>query len=156
MPCYLGLLRGEQQAPGVHGWLHGSIQSVVKDSNSGGNGRSVRGGSFAHHVQELNEHVQGRLLIIEDSRQKIKNNGFKGLHADKLSNCEFSCLRPVPTHPYHNQNAHRHDLPTGDDDHGQVPGHAQPADGGSLNGGNGIGAALPLLLFMLFSFLVVR
>jgi len=87
---------------------------------------------------------------------KSLTNMFKGLHADKLSNCEFSCLRPIPTHPYHNQNAHRHDLPVGDDDHGQVPGHAQPADGGSLNGGNGIGAALPLLLFMLFSFLVVR
>jgi hypothetical protein len=87
-------------------------------------------------------------------------NMFKGLHADKLHGCEFSCLRPpAPTHTYHTgQNHHRHDLPTGEDEEVQ-PGHAQPADGGQLNGGGAIRRAMapliPAAMFLLFTLTVI-
>jgi hypothetical protein len=77
--------------------------------------------------KKLQEYMDAMSDLCEEEASQIMckslTNMFKGLHADKLHNCQFSCLRPTTTAV---------DLPS--DTSGIVEPHAVQADADHLNG----------------------
>uniref|UniRef100_A0A915DPX9 Uncharacterized protein n=1 Tax=Ditylenchus dipsaci TaxID=166011 RepID=A0A915DPX9_9BILA len=106
---------------------------------------------------KLKEYMSAMEGLCEEEASQIMckslTNMFKGLHADKLHNCHFDCLRPAITdannHHVHQNNNHLEEQEEG----AAQPGQASPADGNDLNSGN---SALfsPILLLIGLALLV--
>ncbi|KAI1724642.1 hypothetical protein Ddc_05888 [Ditylenchus destructor] len=107
---------------------------------------------------KLQEYMDAMSGLCEEEASQIMckslTNMFKGLHADKLHNCHFNCLRQLPTdssnHHVHQTNLHQQQEDV-------VPGQAEPADGGDLNSAKTNTFLLThLLLFVTATFLLMR
>lgn len=106
---------------------------------------------------KLQEYMDAMSGLCEEEASQIMckslTNMFKGLHADKLHNCHFNCLRQLPTdssnhHVHPNLHQQQEDV---------VPGQAEPADGGDLNSAKTNTFLLThLLLFVTATLLLMR
>jgi len=106
---------------------------------------------------KLQEYMDAMSGLCEEEASQIMckslTNMFKGIHADKLSHCEFTCLRPMPDRTQQTQNHHVHkSQEENEDDDSEIGGHA--AQSVDTNGGSIGSAVAPLVLLLLSALLI--